>query len=126
MTSVISGLGRACAPRLASIIAVLLFASLAGAASASAELNGEFNGHLPAKTWTTNGAYGSFIYMWGERTSGEGPVCITAAEYSGGWSFPYGWQCNHPQPNPWVFGGTGYPAVDNPNSKEIGFHVGYN
>ncbi len=127
MSSVVSKLGRVRGvPRLVAVLAVLMLASFAYAGSANAEISGELNGHLPGKTWTTKGEYGFYIYQWAEVTSGSGPVCVTAAEYSGGWSFPYGWQCNHASPNPWVFAGEGYPAVDNPNSKEIGFHMGWN
>lgn len=118
-------LGRSYAPRLAAVISVLSLVLAIGAVNANADIEGSFSGHLPGKTWTTNGAYGYFTFMWAEKT-GEGPICITAAEYSGGWSFPYGWQCGHPFPKPWTFLGTGYPAVDNPNSRELAFTAGYN
>src|SRR5579875_1460371 len=91
MTLLSSKLRRTHTAHLAAAMVVLVLALLTGATSASADIEGKFEGHLPGKTWTTNGAYGYMTFLWGETISGEGSVCVTPAEYSGGWSFPYGW-----------------------------------
>lgn len=122
MTPIRSKFSRVCASRLAVLVAVLMLASLAGATSAEADIEGTITGHLPGKTWTTNGAYGYIPFMWGEASLS---FCVTAAEYSGSWSFPYGWHCNPGVEDPYFAEVEGYPAVDNPNSREISFSVGY-
>lgn len=98
-----------------------MLASFAGATSAEA-IEGQFSGHLPGKTWTTNGAYGYLPFIWGEASEA---FCVTPAEYSGGWSFPYGWLCNREASNPYIAEVNGYPAIDNPNSREMRFTLAY-
>jgi hypothetical protein len=120
MASKISKFRRARALRLVVVVAMLMLASVTSASSASAT---EWRGKLPAKTWAAKGEYRGIIFLTGTKTAGTGPVCVTAAEYSGGWSFPYGWDCSATASKPMVIGGAGYPAADNPNSDEIAFLV---
>lgn len=105
---------------VATLVVMLALLAVAGATQAST-----FEGHLPGKTWTTNGAYTPLHWVSGWNKQGYS-ICTTAAEYSGGWSFPYGWTCGGESD---VFTGSGgaygYPAVDNPNSREFTFAVEY-
>jgi hypothetical protein len=120
MTSVTSTFGRTSLARLAAVIAALMLALLTSIAVAQ---GAEFSGHLPAKSWTTNGAYTWMNYIVGTNHS-AGSICVTPAEYSGGWTFPYGWACRAGEVQD-VADVYGYPAVDNPNSSEISFTLGY-
>ena len=119
MTSIASKLAfRMC---LAVTVAALALTMCFGVTGAQAE--GSFSGHLAGKTWTTNGAFVGMSILYGVSHTAGLSMCVTPAQYSGGWSFPYGWTCGA-EPLMGV-GGTGYPAADNPNSKEISFLVGW-
>lgn len=106
----------------AMIVVAVMLALLAATGTAKAAV---WEGHMPAKTWGTNGAYTSLSWVSGwdpERYT----ICTTAAEYSGGWSFPYGWTCGGESTVFTASGGPdGYPAVDNPNSREFRYAVEY-
>jgi hypothetical protein len=85
---------------------------------------GSYSGHLPGKTWTTNGAFETLDLISGTDSAGLS-ICVTPAEFSGSWSFPYGWACGSGYAL-WDSGTVaGYPAVDNPNSREFSFTVEY-
>jgi hypothetical protein len=119
MTSVASKFGYTRLTCLAAVIGALMLSLLAGVPGAQA---GEYSGHLPGKTWTTNGVLESMGDLWGKNHS-AGAICVAPAEYSGSWSFPLGWTCAA-EPIMGV-SGSAYPAVDNPNSPEISFTEGW-
>jgi hypothetical protein len=121
MTSVASKLGRKL--RLGGAITALVLTMLVGATNAQA-MEGSFSGHLAGKTWTTNGAFGSINILYGSSNTPGLTLCIAPAEYSGSWSFPWGWTCTN-SPVVGVGGANAYPAADNPNSREMSFSVGY-
>lgn len=116
---------------VARFMRVIVLMSAMGATLAvmagSAQAEKTFAGHLPGKTWTTNGEFDSQLHtIIGEHRGGKGQLCVGPAQYSGSWSFPYGWDC---EPyNQIVFSFPtlgGYAGVDNPSSAEVTFAVGY-
>jgi hypothetical protein len=113
--------------RLRTTWLALAVIAVMGIAAGPAQAAGSFGGHLPPKTWTTNGIYdGSLYQIVGEKTSGAGAFCIGPAQYSGTWKFPYGWDCENKTLKIFEFPVLGgYAAADNPNSAEIGFGVTY-
>lgn len=107
---------------VATLVATLMLAVFVATGTAQA---GTMEGHLPGKTWTTPGVFTNLSWVSGfdpERLT----ICTTAAEFSGSWSFPYGWECGG-EWTVWTHspGVNGYPAVDNPNSREIHFSGEY-
>ncbi len=110
---------RARPGRLAVVVTSMMLMLMSGASVAKAY---EFSGHLPGKTWTTNGVYYPHMSILSGVSHTAGlQICVAPAEYSGGWSFPLGWTCGY-EPVMGVGGGA-YPAVDNPNSREVSFTV---
>ncbi len=106
----------------ASVLVAVTLALLAVTGTAKAS---SWTGHLPPKTWGTNGAYTSLSWVSGfDKERYE--ICTTAAEYSGGWSFPWGWACGGEYSIFTESGGAyGYPAVDNPTGHEYSYSVEY-
>ncbi len=113
------------APR--AILLTLAVFTVVTIVAGPAEASGNFAGHLPGKTWTTNGEYDPVLNeIIGEDRGGKGQVCVGPAQYSGGWKFPYGWDCsgfNQTVDSFPTLGG--YAGVDNPSSAEVTFAVGY-
>lgn len=117
--------GRRRVASLAVVVAALAVTTVMATSTARAE--DPFGGHLPGKTWTTNGVFDSSLhYIKGEVTAGPNAICVAPAQFSGSWSFPYGWECSATGRVTWEFASiSAYPAVDNPNSKEISYTVLY-
>lgn len=105
---------------VAAVTAALIVAFLATANISQAKAE-NWSGHLPAKTWGARAVFQSLSFISAGTGSGLG-ICTTAAEFSGGWSFPYGWSCGVGS-TVWTHSPSvgGYPAVDNPNSQEISY-----
>ena len=75
-----------------------------------------WSGSLAGKTWTTNGDVFTLHEIFARVESGPSAICVGPVQYSGGWVFPYGWDCSSGSVD-WQFAAINAAGgVDNPNS----------
>ena len=76
-----------------------------------------WSGSLAGKSWTTNGHVFTLHEVFARVESGPSAICVAPVQYSGGWVFPYGWDCSSGSVD-WAFSPiSAAGGVDNPNSS---------
>jgi hypothetical protein len=112
---------RRYALRLAGVIAALAIAMAAISSAAQADL---WIGKLPGKTWTCGScAVGTLHGLFAHVLEGPSAICVGPVQYSGGWVFPYGWDCGGSSVD-WEFAAINAAhGTDNPNSSEDKFEA---
>jgi hypothetical protein len=100
------------------LVAVCIAAMMLAVATmpTNARANG-YSARLPGKTWTTNGEVINLTVISGGVIEGPTALCVGPVQHSsGGYTFPYGWDCGQQQVV-WEFASIEAAAgVDNPNS----------